>query len=401
MDTSTIDGTTSPKSAAICSESEHYVVDENYPSHTPIKDVRLVFHYIMKPNEPMRQNDVYYQQLADRTVAKMNYRFEKHKQMNLPVGNNTPVLPVPFRFVLSPDPDDQSNKGVYVHEDSLLYVFNKDMKAKNSMGSRDQFNKYGVRKGEVINVFFLEHPTDSIPSKTYKASKNGISGGSWVKVASLHMELDKGTCKDADWPADCMGAQFFSLMVHEVGHSLGLSHTWKYNDGCDDTPKHSNCFGLNVPNSTNCDEPSEMSNNVMDYNNQQSALTPCQLGKVYYNFMKPNSRQRKFLEPNWCDYHPDAPVTIHSGEKVEWISARDLESDLILESGSELTISCRTAFPAKAKVIVHPAAKLVLDGAILTNVCDETWEGVEVWRQGKSKGEVLLLNGARIEKAEH
>ena len=58
--------------------------------------------------------------------------------------------------------------------------------------------------------------------------------------------------------------------MHELGHSLGLLHTWNQDDGCDDTPRNAGCWG------------DTCSNNMMDYNASQSALTACQLGIIHY-----------------------------------------------------------------------------------------------------------------------
>lgn len=382
-----------------CFDSQNYAPDLDYPEHTPTKYVKMIFHYIFHPELKYRQDEQFYEDFVEKIVKKMNYRLKKHVQMNLPPGNDTPVLPIPFRFVISPDPDVKGDNGIYFHEHEELCFFNKDMKAKTSMASRDQYDTYGVRKGEVINVFFMEHHPDSIASKTYKAAQNGISGGTWLKLAGIHEHIARDVCADDEWPADCLAAQFYGIMNHEAGHALGLSHTWRSNDGCDDTPKSGNCYGLNVPPKPECDEPSELSNNVMDYNNKQSAWTPCQLGRVYYKMMKDGSRQRKFLDDRWCDYKVEATITIETNDKVEWRSARDLEGDLILSEDSQLTISCRTSLPSKAKVIVKPGAKLILDGGTLTNVCDSTWEGVEVWTMGKKAGMVEMLNGGTVERA--
>ena len=47
--------------------------------------------------------------------------------------------------------------------------------------------------------------------------------------------------------------------------------------------------------------------------------------------------------------------------------AKDLEGDLIINNGAELTIQCEVSLPKGAKIIVKPRGKLVLDGAHITN----------------------------------
>ncbi|MBT8219313.1 MAG: hypothetical protein KJP00_05800 [Bacteroidia bacterium] len=87
------------------------------------------------------------------------------------------------------------------------------------------------------------------------------------------------------WPA--------GLVSHEIGHNLGLRHTWNQDDGCSDTPqnayhlegnpKNFQCWNDNEPRGFRCDETFECSNNLMDYNAHQNALTQCQLQKIYAN----------------------------------------------------------------------------------------------------------------------
>jgi hypothetical protein len=113
-----------------------------------------------------------------------------------------------------------------------------------------------------------------------------------------------------------------SLLNHELGHLFGLRHTWGIDprEECEDTPEHDNCFGLieNEPDPTDekyaedpsryerdyekyleCNEIEEVSNNVMDYNSNQSAYTPCQLEIVHKNLGTSNNAY------TFCDTPPE------------------------------------------------------------------------------------------------
>jgi len=74
-----------------------------------------------------------------------------------------------------------------------------------------------------------------------------------------------------------------------------------------------------------------------------------------------------------------------------------LSGDLILEAGSRLVIRCKVSLPKGAKVIVKPGAELVLNSGKLYNDCDEEWEGVELWKQGREKGRLVIQNAGKIE----
>jgi len=67
-----------------------------------------------------------------------------------------------------------------------------------------------------------------IKSKHYKADVTGIalrSSGA-VKIAGWHANAETPY-----W-------ELSKNLNHELGHILGLSHSWTRNDGCDDTPPH-------------------------------------------------------------------------------------------------------------------------------------------------------------------
>lgn len=81
---------------------------------------------------------------------------------------------------------------------------------------------------------------------------------------------------------------------HELGHNFNLYHSW-YSDYCSDTPSNSNCW-----NGSNC------SNNMMDYNASQSAITQCQL-----------SRMHEWLESNSSVVKSGLPTYALSGQ-ISW-----------------------------------------------------------------------------------
>ncbi len=85
-----------------------------------------------------------------------------------------------------------------------------------------------------------------------------------------------------------------SLLNHELGHALSLLHSWAP-DGLDDTPTNCNCWNFsevctgdpftyrcpcsNIP--SDCNQTSEVSNNMMDYNASANALTLDQASKAH------------------------------------------------------------------------------------------------------------------------
>jgi hypothetical protein len=134
----------------------------------------------------------------------------------------------------------------------------------------------------------------------------------------------------------------------------------------------------------------------MDSNSMQSAMTPCQIGKMHSMMSKLGSKTRKVLRPTWCKLNPKRTVTIE--KDFTWEGAKDLEGHLIIKSGASLTLKCRLSLPENAKITVEAGAKLILENGYIHNSCGKNWQGIEVQSVGNKKGEVIFIGEeARLE----
>ena len=92
-----------------------------------------------------------------------------------------------------------------------------------------------------------------------------------------------------------------------------------------------------------------------------------------------------------------------------WSTDRIIDGNIIVNPGVELRIEALIFMPHDSKIIVEPGARLVIDAGVLTNSCNSSWRGVEVWGdktkpQGdryangmeKYQGEVIIRNGGTI-----
>lgn len=372
-----------------CKQTINYAPSATLTHHTPTRYIKVRFLFVAaQPGLPNFIQPHEAAAYAHRMIEIVNYKLTLNEQMRLPVGNQTPVLPTNYRFVVYKDPSIPNDAGVDYAYDSTLAYFNIKRPENGSYDNR-AYEKYATHKGDVLNIVLLEHHPDSIKSPTYKASSTGTGFGTWVKIVGAKQFLD--TIYKSDGTTEITGHRA-SIFLHESGHSFGLMHTWSGNDGCDDTPNHPNCWDSKSPS---CPD-GVYSNNFMDYNNSQSAFTPCQLGKIHYAFSRIGSVQRKYLVPMWCDYKEDSTIYIW-GKNVFWNSARDLEGDVVVQNGGMLTIRCRVSMPPGAKIVVKPKGTLVLDGAHLTNLCDKQWYGIELWGAGKDTGTVIIYQKPTIE----
>lgn len=122
-----------------------------------------------------------------------------------------------------------------------------------------------------------------------KIASRGIASGAPDKRWTVLFNYHTLSLKNRQyWPA--------TLIAHEIGHNLGLRHTWNQNDRCDDTPMNPyhrdrsatsfQCWALNEPANGKCDEIEKCSNNMMDYNAYQNALTECQVAQIHYNIYR-------------------------------------------------------------------------------------------------------------------
>jgi len=371
-----------------CSQTINYAPSQDYPEHTPMRYIRVRF-LIMQglandPNTLTKEDAPAY---ANRLLELVNERLSVNAPMALPVGNETPALPTSYRFVLHKDPNNLDDMGIDFAVDSLLAYF--DIKS-NTSGSYDKraYEKYAQYKNEVLTFVMQEHHPDSIKSATYSAKSTGTGFTSWVKVVGAKQFLETKIL--ADGTKEVTGHRT-GIILHETGHSFGLMHTWA-GDNCDDTPNNPNCWDRNAEK---CPD-GIYSNNVMDYNNRQNSFTPCQLGIIHYNLSKPDGAQRKYLVPVWCTYKKEATMLITSTGEV-WNGSKDLEGDIVIQNGATLTISCRVSFPKGAKIIIKPKGTLILDGAHLTNLCGENWEGIEVWGNKTEKGSLIIYSKPTID----
>ncbi len=379
-----------------CNDRMNYVPDPEFLDHTPEKKIWVNVHFMLSETVKNNFDETDGYKFAHQFIYHSNEYLKKNLKMSLPVGNNTPQLPLRYSYAIAKDYSTADDHAIYFHRDDDLYYMNGTKSKDRNHGSRKVFEKYGKKKGEVLNIFLMEPHLDSLNSPTFQVTGRGIAFGDWIKLTAVYQNT-RDTTFTADGKKLIYGryAQQRTLN-HEIGHCLGMAHSWRKNDGCEDTPPHANCWGLT--GKPPCDGKA-ISNNMMDYIPVAQSVTPCQIGTAHWTMSNKKRKVRGCLKKTWCNFNKDKTIEINQDH--EWNGAKDIEGHLVIMDGATLTLRCRLSLPKMAKIIVHPKGKLILDGATLENDCGEEWEGIEVWSYGEDKGEVVYFNSPTINNAKN
>lgn len=357
-----------------CTNWKNYLPDPSKPAYMPARLVRVNFHVMNSRDSSHNFQPEAARNYLRELLGHVNAELDTNVR-NWRSPENTGVLPKAFRFVISPQPVP-GDDGFYFHYDDDLYYYVSQGKNANNY-SRKVIDKYAVGKDSIINIFLMVHPDDSIKSKTYRANGQGIALGTAFKLAGLFESKESAK-------------SFDGLFNHELGHVFGLQHAWT-EDGCPDTQNHPNkCWTYTD------EEPcrSQATNNMMDYNAYQIALTPCQLGKLHGTLANESHVARKCLVPVWCQRNPERDIVIT--DSVAFMGARDFEGNITVADGGILYLSCRVSMPENAYILVEPGGKLWLDGCKLHNSCGKNWQGILVQSRRFVKGQVLVRRNPTI-----
>ncbi len=139
-----------------------------------------------------------------------------------------------------------------------------------------------------------------------------------------------------------------------------------------------------------------------------SGLPVCLVNDLEVNYCQGKLMAGTFGRGIWASPFavPSVFPTVYVTVDTQW-DYKLLRSDVVVKSGTTLTLRGEVRMAEGKKIVVENAAKLVLDGAHLAALCGRPWGGIETELGkkgflglffGKKAGEVVLLNGATVEE---
>lgn len=227
------------------------------------------------------------------------------------------------------------------------------------------YKKYHQDDKSAIHIYFVQNNSECYQIGFGEA--NGLNSNALRMVMPI--------TRDPSFATD--------VLIHELGHCLGLAHTWSNQGKINDIYKPDNNSGWDPCNN------STISNNIMGYNNCRNYLSPLQIAYIRQQLNSRSSIMDKVVETRQSTGND----VVISKSDVVWDKREIIGGNLIIEPKASLTIKCLVHFSPQAKIIIKPGGKLIVDGGILTNVYGQEWLGIE----SKSDEGYSIVNDGVVE----
>lgn len=300
------------------------------------------------------------------------------------------------------------------------------------------FNQCGV--GQMPMIFsIVDYVHNHYPSSSkalthiFTQPYNPIYPNAWGQYDAYYNSysfvITQGSMAD---PSSVVWPEHVAHITHEYGHAVGLAHTY---DGERTCLSHFDFLDDVFGNCSENIDPCEHQSQTCDGDNvcylpktwfegntppyplmsgcmySSRYISPKSMGRMHralslydYRFICPNGAMHKYVKEKYSYIYP---LTVSTDET--WDFAIKMYQDIVVTNDATLTITGEVKMPIDGKIIVHPGAKLIIDGGRITSAHDLPWSGIEVWGNKNvhqyeingsyGQGYLELKNGAVIENA--
>jgi Metallo-peptidase family M12 len=300
----------------------------------PICTINMRFHFMPRLDKQAQFTPQEARAIAQNMVKYANQNLSNLNPANIPAPNGklpAHVKDSRLRLHLYSETNDE---GVVIHE-------------------KDQIDLNDPYDGRVVDVYFVYCYSPNEKGDSLSCCFNQAVSDTRIEFCNVWKVLATDTAIQNNRSR---------LLVHELGHILGLSHTFSCGNECEneDIDPKAECGG---PCEWVGDACAKRGNNIMSYrfgsgNDYNTALTPCQWAHIFNKIMRERPQSRVF------DQTKDNNALLIEEDET-WDSPKILNCDVIVDYNAKLTIRADVHFTEGCTVYVRRWGKVILESGEL------------------------------------